>query len=210
VSGAFPQSTYEIEDLTIADSDGTTASVTKTKSAASNGAYFFYKSNAIGEFVTFPIPISAAGTYSLDVQHHLSKYRGTFQVDVADTLTGPYTQTVTMNTTVASGSSFPTLTMPATFASSGTKYLRFTANGSNPGTGSERMGLDKVDVTQAGGGGGGSGFSNSSAQLQVSQSGTTFDLYRKTFTPGPITLGGNLATGANGATANYIVIVVEQ
>jgi len=153
VGGGSQTAVYEFEDLTIANSDGTIASVTKTKAAASNGAYFFYKSNAIGEFVTFPIPISAAGTYSLDVQHHLSKYRGTFQVDVADTLTGPYTQTVTMNTTVASGSSFPTLTMPATFASSGTKYLRFTVIGSNPSTGSEKMGLDKVDVISQGGGG---------------------------------------------------------
>ena len=54
------------------------------------------------------------------------------------------------------------------------------------------------------------GFSNTGEQLQVSQSGTSFNLYNNNFTPGTVTLGGNLATGASGATANYIVIVVEQ
>jgi hypothetical protein len=54
------------------------------------------------------------------------------------------------------------------------------------------------------------GFNTTGEQINVSQSGTTFNLYSKSFTPGTITLGGNLAAGANGATENYIVIVVEQ
>jgi len=146
VGGGSQTAVYEFEGLAIADSDGTTSSVIKSNSSASNGQYFLYKSNAIGEFVTFPIPISAAGTYSLDVQLHLNRHRGTFIVEVAGNLAGPYTQIGSMTTTVNSGSTFPVLSMSGTFSSSGTKYLRFTVTGSNPDTGSERIALDKIDV----------------------------------------------------------------
>ncbi len=153
-SGGGSSVTYEVENLSVADSDGTTNSSIRSKDGATNGTYFLYESDAIGEFITFEIPISAAGNYDIDVKHQLSKFRGTFEVHVADSLAGPYTLIGSMNTTVTSGSSFPTLAMATSFSGSGIKYLRFTATGSNPATGNERIGLDTVEVTQTSGGGG--------------------------------------------------------
>ena len=146
VSYELGASVHEFEDLTIAASDETTNSAIKSKSSASNGQFFLYYSDAIDEFVTFPISVSEPGTYSLDLQYNLSRNRGTFNVEVADNLVGPYTQIGSMNTTVNSGSSFPILSMPANFESIGTKYLRFTVTGSNSSTGSERIALDKIEV----------------------------------------------------------------
>ncbi len=152
IQTAGQTTTFEFENLTIADSDGTTTTSIKSNTGASNGQFLLYHSNAIGEFVTFPITVSSAGTYSLDLQYQLNVSRGTFQVEAAESLAGPYTQIGVMNDTVSSGASFPTLSMSTTFATSGTKYLRFTATGPNPDSGSERMALDKVDVTSGGGG----------------------------------------------------------
>ncbi len=138
---------YEFEaDLMIEDSDGT-SSQTKNDTAASSGQYFLYNSNAVDEFVTFSIPVNPKGVYSLDLQYHLSQYRGTFIVEVADELLGTYTQIGTMDTIVSSGSSFPTLSMSTTFLTAGTKYLRFKATGAGS-AGNEKMGLDKIDVVK--------------------------------------------------------------
>ena len=41
-------------------------------------------------------------------------------------------------------------------------------------------------------------------------SSPTLHLYRKAYGAGSITLGGNLATGASGADANYLVIVLPN
>ena len=142
-------SSFEFETLTIADSDSTTNSSIGESSKASDSLFLIYKSNAIGEYVTFPLEVNTAGTYSVNLQYQLNKNRGTFQAEVADNFAGPYTQIGMMNKTVRASSSntFPTLTMTATFSTNGTKYLRLTVTGSNPFTGSERIGLDKVDLT---------------------------------------------------------------
>ena len=55
-----------------------------------------------------------------------------------------------------------------------------------------------------------SGYTETGLDLQVSDPSAQFNLFVKTFTPGDIKLGGNLAQGANGADANYVVIVVEE
>jgi len=156
IGGGGPTDVYEFEDLTITNSDGTTSFVqSKSSSGASNGQYFLYKSNAIGEFVTFPISVSAPGTYNLDLQYSLAPARGTFLVEVSDNPNSGYVEIDRQNMTVPSGSSFAfeSLPMMATFSSAGTHYLRFRVTGTNPDTGSERMGLDKIDVTSQGGGG---------------------------------------------------------
>ncbi len=153
-SGGGSSTTYEVENLTIADSDGTTTDQIGSRPEATNGTYFLYNSDAIGEFITFELPISATGSHDIDVQYHLNRFRGTFEVHVADALAGPYTLIGTMNNTISNTSnSFPTLAMTTSFASSGTKYLRFTVTGANPSTGREKIGLDTVVVTGSGGGG---------------------------------------------------------
>jgi len=55
-----------------------------------------------------------------------------------------------------------------------------------------------------------SGFTDTSAQIENSPNSHNFNVFSSNFTSGTITLGGNLAAGANGALANYIVIVVPQ
>ena len=55
-----------------------------------------------------------------------------------------------------------------------------------------------------------SSYIDTGVNLPVSDPSAQFQLYRKQFSAGDITLGGNLATGANLADVNYIVIIVEQ
>jgi hypothetical protein len=55
-----------------------------------------------------------------------------------------------------------------------------------------------------------SGYTDTAATLQVSDAAAQFRLFRQTFSPGQIALGGNLAQDANGADVNYIAIVVEN
>jgi len=140
-------SNFEFETLTIKDSDGTTNSRIRKSSKASDSLFLLYESNAIGEFVTYPLEVNTAGTYSVNLQYQLNKFRGTFQAEVADNIAGPYVQIGMMNKKVKRGNTFPTLKMTATFSTNGTKYLRLTVTGSNPFTGSEKIGLDKVDLT---------------------------------------------------------------
>ena len=53
-------------------------------------------------------------------------------------------------------------------------------------------------------------FTDTGLPLGVSDPAPRFRLYRKSFSPGSISLNGNLADGGAGAQANYIVIVVPQ
>ena len=72
-------SSFEFETLTIAGSDGTTNFKIKKTTRASNDSYLLYESDAIGEFVTFPLEVKTAGTYSVNLRYHLSKWRGSFK-----------------------------------------------------------------------------------------------------------------------------------
>jgi hypothetical protein len=55
-----------------------------------------------------------------------------------------------------------------------------------------------------------SGYTDTEVNLPVSDPSAQLHLFNQTFPPGDVTLGGNLAQGANGADVNYIVIVAEQ
>ncbi|WP_372682406.1 GDSL-type esterase/lipase family protein [Desulfosarcina sp.] len=54
------------------------------------------------------------------------------------------------------------------------------------------------------------GYTDTQVSLPVSDPSAQLHLFNQTFPPGDVTLGGNLAQGANAADVNYIVIVVEQ
>ena len=47
-------------------------------------------------------------------------------------------------------------------------------------------------------------------QIITTDNGANLDLFRKTYSAGTVSLGGNLASGANGARSNYIVIVAAD
>ncbi len=53
-------------------------------------------------------------------------------------------------------------------------------------------------------------YADTGFDLQVSDPSASFSMFEKSFQAGEITLGGNMAQGANGADVNYIVVVVEQ
>ena len=55
-----------------------------------------------------------------------------------------------------------------------------------------------------------SNFTDTGQQLGVSQSGVKMRLYKANYPKGKIVLGGNLASGAAGAKANYLAIVVQR
>jgi hypothetical protein len=55
-----------------------------------------------------------------------------------------------------------------------------------------------------------SNFTDTGQQLGVSQSGVKMRLYKANYPKGKIVLDGNLASGAAGAKANYLAIVVQR
>jgi hypothetical protein len=54
------------------------------------------------------------------------------------------------------------------------------------------------------------GFTDTGETLGVTDSGSSLHLYRKNYPEGVVTLGGNRAAGASGASSNYLVIIVEN
>ena len=56
-----------------------------------------------------------------------------------------------------------------------------------------------------------SGFTKTALAISVSDTALDhFDVYSKSFSPGSVVLGGNMASGASGASTNYIVIVKQN
>ncbi|MCF6262742.1 MAG: hypothetical protein L3J24_04050 [Xanthomonadales bacterium] len=85
--GAAIPITYEGEDLLVVSSSGDDM-LNSNNAEASNGQYFLYKSDTIGDYVTFNVTIAQAGEQmiSLDFWSHIS--RGTIQLSIDGTNVG--------------------------------------------------------------------------------------------------------------------------
>jgi hypothetical protein len=115
----------------------------------SNGAATRLASNAIGDFVTYAVPVPATGNYNVKVRVKRSSDRGRFQLGVASSPTGTVTNIGSVQDLYAASSSFVELNVSnSTSLSSGMKYFRFRVEGKNAASSGYVLALDTIKLTK--------------------------------------------------------------
>lgn len=129
---------FEAENLTVADQSAA-AAAPATLSAAANGQVMNLGTTGAGSYVTLALPGCAASTYNLAYVVRKTGNpggSGVFQVAIADNAAGPFTN---LGGTANYYDASPKLSVinlgEVSFATPGTKYLRFTCTGHNGGDG---------------------------------------------------------------------------
>jgi len=141
--------TAEGESLTVVASSGDSRAV-KTDTAASGGKSLLYRSNAIGDYVVLRLNVPVAGSYAVSMTAKMMGDRGRFQLAVADAIAGPWVSVDTPKDEYRAAITFGsvgTFTTRATFATSGTKYLRLTVVGKNAASSDYNLNLDRLVLT---------------------------------------------------------------
>jgi hypothetical protein len=117
--------------------------------------YFRFSANAVGDYVTFAVPISEAGTY--DINAHVGKMRenGNYQLEYANSLSGPYAAIVTqdfyssVSVPLKTAMTMGTITIPAAGAfTPGLRYFRFRVLGKAATSLGYRMQLAYLNVAK--------------------------------------------------------------
>ncbi len=123
--------------------------------AGDNHGYFRFSANAVGDYVTFAVPISEAGTY--DINAHIGKMRdnGNYQLEYSSSLSGPYAPIVTqdfyssVSVPLKTAMTMGTITIPAAGAfTPGLRYFRFRVLGKAANAQSYRMQLAYLNVAK--------------------------------------------------------------
>lgn len=107
-----------------------------------------FKADADGDYITIRLPNLAAGTYEISVRVQKGPNRGTFQLEGATSLGGPYTPHGAAQDTYASNYLSQTLAVASnvTFANSGTRYFRFRVTGKNGSSSGRYLALDEMTL----------------------------------------------------------------
>jgi sugar lactone lactonase YvrE len=108
---------------------------------ASGGAFALLKATAPGDFVTYNVPIVAAGTYEVKVGIQTRNNRGIFQLAIAGVNQGTpqdeYSPTIGYEVRDLG---------TVTFASEGNQTFRFVVTGRNPNSSGYALALDYIDL----------------------------------------------------------------
>jgi sugar lactone lactonase YvrE len=108
---------------------------------ASGGAYALLKATVPGDFVTYNVPIAAAGTYDVKVGIQTRNNRGIFQLAIAGVNQGPpqdeYSPTIGYEVRDLG---------TVTFTSGGNQTFRFLVTGRNPSSGGYALAFDYIDL----------------------------------------------------------------
>lgn len=103
--------------------------------------------SAIGEFVTYVLPVTEIGTHAIEIGVMKGNACGQFQLAIADDPAGPFLDLGDLQDTYAPSLYFPALALPTvTFDSPGPKYFRFTVTGKNPASSAYGLYLDYIAV----------------------------------------------------------------
>jgi hypothetical protein len=150
--GAFEQGAFESEFLNVA---AKTSSVTHSIIANAN----YSKSegtrlhaNANGHLVTYAVPVLSSGTYSFLLRVRRGSDRGIYQVATSNSPTTGFTNRGPTQDLYNASQQFSELTLSGatvTFATAGTKYIRFTVTGKNAASSSRNLYLDWVQLVKA-------------------------------------------------------------
>ncbi len=141
---AFAAIVNDANSLTISGSSGD-VSATVTDALASNGNFVRYDGNAIGDFITFDVPVPASDTYQISARFNNNTTRGIYQLAVNNgsgfvDLGLPqdlYTETFT----------FASVDFGSVALTNGTRQFRFTAVGQNEFASAFKIGVDTITLT---------------------------------------------------------------
>jgi len=139
----------EFESLAVAARSGDSVGI-KSDSLASGGKSVLYRSNAIGDFITFRLNVPRPGTYTVAVTAKMQGDRGRFQLSVADSLTGAYTPIDTPKDEYRSSITFGSVgafTQRVTFATGGDKFLRMSVTGRSASASGYTLNFDRITLT---------------------------------------------------------------
>ncbi len=147
LSGGTPINA-EFETMTVNASSGDAINVV-ADAATSGGQWHKYSANAVNDFITFSLNVPTAGTYQIQVKVKAYTDRSIVQLATADAAGGPFTNKDSPKDFYAATATYPTFTYTntVTFATSGTKYLRFTVTGKNAASTSYVIPLDALILT---------------------------------------------------------------
>jgi hypothetical protein len=150
--GAFEQGAIEAEFLTVAaKTSNVTHSLEVMNPAYSKSEGTRLAATADGHFVTYAVPVLSTGTYSFRLRVRRGNSRGIYQVATANSLGGAYTSRGSPQDLYATSTSFTELTLggaTVTFATTGTKYLRFTVTGKNAAASGRNLYLDWIQLVK--------------------------------------------------------------
>lgn len=131
---------FEIEGLTVQAKSAATYAVAADANT-SGGAFGFLKGGAVGDFVTYTLPVPAPGTYDVQVRVKTAPSRGIFQLSVDGVDQGP------AEDEYASIVGYEVRDLgPITFASGGDKAFKFRVSGRNAGSTNYSLGFDYINL----------------------------------------------------------------
>jgi sugar lactone lactonase YvrE len=108
---------------------------------ASGGAYALLKATGLGDFVTYSVPVVAAGTYHVKVGIQTHNNRGIFQLSIDGVNQGPpqdeYSPTIGFEVRDLG---------TVTFTSAGDQAFRFVVTGRNPSSSGYALAFDYIDL----------------------------------------------------------------
>lgn len=139
--GAFEfNAVQETESLVAARLSGGTHQVVTNASYSGGKGTEFLPSHNSGDSVTYQVPVGKTGTFTVRVGVQKGNNRGIFQLAVADSLNGSYSNVgTTQDLFTASGSPMVELNLGSkAFSTAGQKFFRFTVTGKN-GSSSGRL-----------------------------------------------------------------------
>ncbi|XHR27302.1 MAG: DUF5005 domain-containing protein [Chthoniobacteraceae bacterium] len=138
----------EAETLTVAASSGKTNTVI-SDSEASSGKAVTYASQAVGDYVVYPINVSKAGTYRINVGFGQGANCGIVGLSIGTSATGSFTDYGSQNIDLYSSTSGYADVGPiatVTFPSAGVQYFKFKITGKNSAASSYQLLIDKISL----------------------------------------------------------------
>jgi hypothetical protein len=139
---------WQTETLLVAAKSSDTH-VVVTETSYSNGKGTQLQANAIGDFVTYAVPVPATGNYSVKVRVKRSTNRGRFQLAVANSPSGTYTNVGSVQDLYSASASFVELNVSnSTSLTSGTRYFRFRVDSKNAASSGYLLALDTIKLTK--------------------------------------------------------------
>src|SRR5260370_30744853 len=131
---------FETESLTIREKSGAVYRII-ADSSASAGGFSLLNANASGEFVTYTVPISAAGTYGVQVGIKTGDDGGRFQLVIDGVTQGSAQEEYSL------ASDYELRDLGAvTFSTPGNKAFQFSLTGRDPRSRGYTLGLDYIDM----------------------------------------------------------------
>ena len=139
--------TFEGESLTFGASSGQTWR-TSTDANGSGGAIAFFDSVATGNYVTLVTPSVTAGTYEVRVVTKTANNRGSYQLAIAPSVGGTYTNWGTPKDQYSASQVYGVEQVVATvtFGSTSTKAFRFTITGKNAASSGYGLAIDAIKL----------------------------------------------------------------